>query len=74
MIFNLLVCRTVNGDASESAILRFTELTLKDVETFRNKRKKIFEIPFNSTNKWQLSIHEVDGERMVEMKVRGCKN
>ena len=69
MVFFCLY-RTVNGDASESAILRFAELTLKNVNDYRKQRKKLFEIPFNSTNKWQLSIHEVDGGRMVEMKVK----
>ncbi|XP_021953520.1 sodium/potassium-transporting ATPase subunit alpha-B [Folsomia candida] len=61
--------RNVNGDASESAILRFSELTLKNVEAYQRQRQKIFEIPFNSSNKWQVSIHEIEGGKlMVEMK------
>jgi sodium/potassium-transporting ATPase subunit alpha len=43
--------RTVNGDASESAILRFMDAILKGVEVFQRDRKKVFEIPFNSSNK-----------------------
>merc|ERR1711981_632584 len=42
--------REVNGDASEAAILKCTELSLGDVMKFRAKNKKVCEIPFNSTN------------------------
>lgn len=50
--------REVNGDASESAILKCMELALGDVQAIRNRNKKVCEIPFNSTNKFQVSIHE----------------
>jgi hypothetical protein len=30
------------------------ELSLGDVAAFRNKQKKVSEIPFNSTNKYQV--------------------
>merc|ERR1712226_105650 len=50
--------REVNGDASEAAILKCTELSLGDTMAYREKRKKVCEIPFNSTNKYQVSIHE----------------
>lgn len=50
--------REVNGDASEAAILKCTELSLGDTMAFRSKNKKVCEIPFNSTNKYQVSIHE----------------
>merc|ERR1712038_995908 len=50
--------REVNGDASEAAILKCTELSTTDVMKFRSERKKVCEIPFNSTNKYQVSIHE----------------
>merc|ERR1719284_682239 len=30
------------------------------VEQVRQRNPKVCEIPFNSTNKWQLSIHETD--------------
>lgn len=33
------------------------ELALGDVMTIRRKNKKICEIPFNSTNKYQVSVH-----------------
>merc|ERR1711910_319014 len=50
--------REVNGDASEAAILKCTELTNGNVMDYRAKNKKLVEIPFNSTNKLQVSIHE----------------
>merc|ERR1719427_2436659 len=48
----------VNGDASEAAILKCTELSKGNVMEFRNQNKKVCEIPFNSSNKFQVSIHE----------------
>ena len=42
------------GDASESALLKCVELSLGDVMAFRSKLPKIAEIPFNSTNKYQV--------------------
>jgi len=50
--------REVNGDASEAALLKCCEVTKGDVMTFREKHKKVCEIPFNSTNKYQVSLHE----------------
>lgn len=50
--------REVNGDASEAALLKCMELALGDVMSIRRKNKKVCEIPFNSTNKYQVSIHE----------------
>jgi len=49
-----------NGDASETAILKFVELSVGDVKGMRNRNKKVLEIPFNSTNKYQVSIHETE--------------
>merc|ERR1711970_416545 len=52
--------REVNGDASEAALLKCCELTVGDVMEWRKRNKKICEIPFNSTNKYQVSIHETE--------------
>uniref|UniRef100_UPI00398E38BF sodium/potassium-transporting ATPase subunit alpha-3 isoform X1 n=2 Tax=Pristiophorus japonicus TaxID=55135 RepID=UPI00398E38BF len=52
--------RDVAGDASESALLKCIELSSGSVKAIREKNKKINEIPFNSTNKYQLSIHETE--------------
>ncbi|CAF3354470.1 unnamed protein product [Rotaria socialis] len=51
--------RECNGDASESALLKCVELSIGNVIKFRESNRKVFEIPFNSTNKYQLSIHEM---------------
>merc|ERR1719204_494754 len=50
--------REVNGDASEAAILKCTELSKGNVMAYRAANKKVCEIPFNSANKFQVSIHE----------------
>ncbi|XP_029207817.2 sodium/potassium-transporting ATPase subunit alpha-3-like [Acropora muricata] len=50
--------RETNGDASESALLKCIELQVGSVEEMRKKNKKVAEIPFNSTNKYQVSVHE----------------
>merc|ERR1719486_1020335 len=50
--------REVNGDASEAAILKCTELSKGNVMGYRAANKKVCEIPFNSANKFQVSIHE----------------
>lgn len=52
--------KEVNGDASEAALLKCMEHALGDVMTIRKRNKKVAEIPFNSTNKYQISIHETD--------------
>ncbi|XP_067679922.1 sodium/potassium-transporting ATPase subunit alpha-like [Haliotis asinina] len=52
--------RECNGDASESALLKCVELSIGNVTEFRRRNKKITEIPFNSTNKYQVSIHETE--------------
>jgi sodium/potassium-transporting ATPase subunit alpha len=55
--------RECAGDASESALLKCVELVVGNVMTFRSKHPKVLEIPFNSTNKYQLSIHETGTEK-----------
>uniref|UniRef100_A0A8D0WA32 Sodium/potassium-transporting ATPase subunit alpha n=1 Tax=Sus scrofa TaxID=9823 RepID=A0A8D0WA32_PIG len=50
--------RDTAGDASESALLKCIELSCGSVRKMRDRNPKVAEIPFNSTNKYQLSIHE----------------
>jgi sodium/potassium-transporting ATPase subunit alpha len=57
--------REVNGDASEAALLKCCELAKGDVAGYRNVRRKVCEIPFNSTNKYQVSIHEKGNDKDV---------
>jgi len=54
--------REVFGDASEAALLKCVELALGNIVGYRSMNKKITEIPFNSTNKFQVSIHETDND------------
>merc|ERR1711910_264092 len=64
--------REVNGDASEAAILKCTELSHGNVMDYRKKNNNVCEIPFNSTNKFQVSIHETedknDNRHLLVMK------
>ncbi len=49
--------RLCTGDASEIAILKWSEMMIGDVTKYRGRNKKVFEIPFNSTNKYQVMIN-----------------
>ena len=64
--------REVNGDASEAALLKYVELATGDAMNIRGRNKKVCEIPFNSSNKYQVSIHENedknDGRYFMAMK------
>jgi len=51
--------RECAGDASESALLKYVELAIGNVPKYRKRHPKVCEIPFNSTNKYQVSIHEL---------------
>lgn len=58
--------RGVQGDASESALLKVVEMAWNEelnqtTEQYRKNHPKKVEIPFNSTNKYQVSVHEVEG-------------
>lgn len=51
--------RDTMGDASESAILKCMELSIgSSVCAYRHRYPKVCEIPFNSTSKYHLTIHE----------------
>jgi len=52
--------REANGDASETALLKCTELSMGKIMDYRRQNKKVCEVPFNSTNKFQVSIHETN--------------
>ena len=64
--------RETAGDASESALLKCCEIMMGSVENIRAENPKVSEIPFNSTNKWQLSIHEVEGESRQLLVMKGA--
>ncbi|PPQ97968.1 hypothetical protein CVT26_003117 [Gymnopilus dilepis] len=49
--------RNILGDATESGLTRFAGRHLKtDYDTHIKNYPKVFEVPFNSTNKWALVI------------------
>lgn len=66
--------RECNGDASESALLKCVELSIGNVTQHRAAAPKVCEIPFNSTNKYQVSIHELDcnGEKRHLLVMKGA--
>ncbi|CAG8753261.1 35611_t:CDS:2, partial [Gigaspora margarita] len=50
--------RQILGDATESGLIRFAASQFEDFDDLANKYPKVFEIPFNSENKWALTIHQ----------------
>ncbi|KAI9358903.1 hypothetical protein DFJ73DRAFT_135213 [Zopfochytrium polystomum] len=50
--------RQVIGDATESGLLRCAASKLEDFDTIADRFPKVFEIPFNSTNKWAMTVHK----------------
>ncbi|EJD43828.1 calcium ATPase [Auricularia subglabra TFB-10046 SS5] len=58
--------RTIIGDATDSAILRFAE-SLPGVRELVNGHTTLFEIPFNSKNKWMLSVVRADRQTAEPM-------
>lgn len=62
--------RDVAGDASEAALLKCIELCCGSVGGMRDKYSKISEIPFNSTNKYQVIIHLVSYSIAASKAVR----
>ncbi|RPD55624.1 calcium ATPase transmembrane domain M-containing protein [Lentinus tigrinus ALCF2SS1-7] len=63
--------RQVKGDATDTAVLRFAEdLSIPslgvDTSVLLESYEKIFEIPFNSRNKWMLSVVQRFSEKALE--------
>ncbi|XP_006861704.1 PREDICTED: sodium/potassium-transporting ATPase subunit alpha-4 [Chrysochloris asiatica] len=68
-----IVKRETTGDASESALLKFIEQSYSSVKDMRKKNPKVAEIPFNSTNKYQMSIHiPEDGSHTHMLLMKGA--
>jgi len=49
--------KETKGDASESAIIKFVE-PLRSIMEYRAACRRVFSIPFNSSNKWMMAIHQ----------------
>jgi sodium/potassium uptake antiporter P-type ATPase alpha subunit len=64
------------GDATELGLYKFLTTCVKnrtgmEIEDYRQANKKVFEVPFNSSNKWQMSIHNMqslDGKQLLLLK------
>lgn len=51
--------RKVLGNATDGAVLKFAELAQPDcVNSLNNVYPRVFAIPFNSKNKWMLTLHK----------------
>eukprot|EP01125_Pyxidicula_operculata_P001158 TRINITY_DN1110_c0_g1_i1.p1 TRINITY_DN1110_c0_g1~~TRINITY_DN1110_c0_g1_i1.p1 ORF type:complete len:991 (-),score=157.05 TRINITY_DN1110_c0_g1_i1:104-3076(-) len=59
------------GDASETALLRFCHM-LRDSNEHRLCNQKVAEIPFNSTNKYALTICEKEDQSGYTLYVKGA--
>merc|ERR1719223_858575 len=68
--FNILK-QPATGDTSEQGLLKLVQ-PLNDALDTRAKYPKLFEIKFNSTNKWQLSIHGQPGGRPPLLVLKGA--
>ncbi|KAJ4288867.1 hypothetical protein N0V88_007197 [Collariella sp. IMI 366227] len=49
--------RDVQGNATDSAVLRFVGGGMNAVEDGQSKKPRDFEVPFNSKNKWMLTMY-----------------
>ncbi|KAH9914464.1 aminophospholipid-transporting P-type ATPase [Fomitopsis serialis] len=48
--------RQILGDATETGLTRFAGRQIADYDDLHKQHSKVFEIPFNSSNKWALVI------------------
>ena len=48
--------REIMGDATETGLARFAGRSLTDYDAYMRQFPKVFEVPFNSMNKWALVI------------------
>ena len=48
--------REIMGDATETGLARFAGRSLTDYDGYMRQFPKVFEVPFNSMNKWALVI------------------
>ncbi|KAI8827006.1 uncharacterized protein EV422DRAFT_549544 [Fimicolochytrium jonesii] len=63
--------RPVLGDATETGLLRHAASRITSFDGVYDKYPKVLEIPFNSENKWAMTIHKkqhANGDLMVYLK------
>lgn len=64
--------RKVNGDASEAGILKFSE-KLSSVSDMRARNTQVATIPFNSANKFMVTINQVaDRKNSLRLCMKGA--
>ncbi|KAJ3441746.1 sodium/potassium-transporting atpase subunit alpha [Anaeramoeba flamelloides] len=64
----LITQRKTDGNASDCALLKFCE-SIQQVKEFRSKYPKLAEIPFNSNNRYHLSIHSNRHDKKKPLKI-----
>ncbi|KAI0713643.1 aminophospholipid-transporting P-type ATPase [Earliella scabrosa] len=50
--------RKILGDATETGLIRFAGKHISDYDGYQKQYPRVFEIPFNSSNKWAIVILE----------------
>ncbi|XP_018321819.1 sodium/potassium-transporting ATPase subunit alpha-like [Agrilus planipennis] len=61
--------REANGDATEIAVLKFVEKITGKTVQMKLDKPKVFEIPFNSSIKYQVSVHlKKDNQFLLVLK------
>ncbi|KAJ3072254.1 hypothetical protein HDU98_003950 [Podochytrium sp. JEL0797] len=53
-----IATREILGDATEAGLIRFAAIKLPNFDDAQDTYPKVFEIPFNSSNKWAMTIHK----------------
>ena len=48
--------RKILGDATETGLIRFAGKHISDYDGYQKQHPRVFEIPFNSSNKWAIVI------------------
>ena len=55
-VLHTVICSDCVGDACDSALLQCAELSVRGVEEYRQKHRKVCEILFVSTNKFHVGV------------------
>ncbi|EMC92318.1 hypothetical protein BAUCODRAFT_38353 [Baudoinia panamericana UAMH 10762] len=63
--------RKINGDATDSAILRFVE-GLKDVASLRASNRSLFKVAFNSKHKFAVNVIQADASDEAVLLIKGA--
>ena len=64
--------RTIIGGASDTAILKFAATYVDDVVDVRESRPILAQIPFNSKNKYMVTVHDLGRKKPMLMYMKGA--